>query len=375
MRYLVCIPDGCADIGDDTPLEVANMPTLAELAGRGLVGSARTIPPGMAPASDVGIMSILGYDPLAFHTGRAPIEAAALGVTLPAGRIAFRCNLVTVADDGTMLDFTGGRPGQQVAERLFDRLRQNFGDTVTFHPGLSYRHIVTVPAEWAEATCVPPHELVGQRVVAPYGPRAGRLAEIMDASRRHLRDDDTTATQVWLWGQGPRTMLPDFRQRWGLTAELVAAVGVARGLGVLTGMRVPDVDGATGWLDTDYAAKRDAAISAFEHGADLVVVHVAATDEAGHAGDRTGKVRALEDWDRHILSGLVRYLDAVGPWGLLLLPDHATPWTTRVHTDAAVPYLLFNSRRSGPGGLFGERTVAEQPQVCAGHLLRQLVGR
>lgn len=386
MKYVVCVPDGCADepvaaLGGRTPLQAAQTPTLDALAARGEVGRAAVIPAGMPPGSDVGNMSIFGYDPARFHTGRAPIEAAALGLRLRPDQVAFRCNLVTLGADGTMADFAGGHPSTEDAAAVVARLQDQLGtDEITFHPGVQYRHIVVAPADWADAECVPPHDLSDKPAVFPTGPSAPKLQAVMDASRDVLAaakadGSPVAATQVWLWGQGPQPVMTPFREAFGLSAGLVTAVDLVRGLGVLTEMDIVEVEGATGWYDTNYEGKRDAALAGLEAGADLFIVHVEATDEAGHAGDVEEKVRALENWDRRILTDLVAGLDAMGDWRLLLLPDHATPVELKTHTPDPVPYLLVDSREDGPGGVYTEEGVAAAA-VLAGHtLLPRLLGR
>ena len=378
---MVCVPDGCADeplaaLGDRTPLEAAAMPTLAALARRGEVGRAAVIPPGMAPGSDVGNMSILGYDPARHHTGRAPIEAAGLGVSLAPGEVAYRCNLVTVGDDGTMVDFAGGHPSTEDAAKVVAALQDALGsDEVRFHAGVQYRHLLVVPGSWAQAECVPPHDLTGSPAVWPTGPAAAHLRHLMEASREVVSSFDGAATQVWLWGQGHQPQLPPFRARHGLEGALTTAVDLVRGLGVLAGMHVVEVAGATGWYDTDYEGKRDACLATLADGADLFVIHVEATDEAGHAGDVAQKVTALEHWDRRILGPLVEGLDALGPWRLLLLPDHATPLARRTHTSEPVPWVLVDSEVDGPGGTYSEAATAALPPLPGHELMGRLAGR
>jgi 2,3-bisphosphoglycerate-independent phosphoglycerate mutase len=378
VKYVICVPDGCADepiaeLGGRTPLEAASMPTLARLAARSVVGRAAVIPPRMAPGSDVGNMSILGYDPARYHTGRAPIEAAALGLRLPPDQVAYRCNLVTVGADGTMVDFAGGHPtseqAAEVIEALDAKLGSGAGAEVTFHPGVQYRHVVVAPESWADAQCTPPHDLTGKPAMLPSGPAAPRLIELMDASREIVGASGLAANQVWLWGQGHQPQLPSFAEATGKQGALVTAVDLIRGLGVLTGMEIVEVPGATGWYDTDYEGKRDAALRTLAEGADVFVVHVEATDEAGHAGDLDEKVKALEAWDRRILDGLVAGLDDMGPWRMLLLPDHPTPIALRTHTTDSVPYLLVDSEHDGPGGVYSEAATAGCTPV-PGHELR-----
>jgi 2,3-bisphosphoglycerate-independent phosphoglycerate mutase len=379
MKYVVCVPDGCADeplaeLGGRTPLEAAELPHLRALAARGEVGRAAVIPDGMPPGSDVGNMSIFGYDPARYHTGRAPIEAAALGLKLGPDQVAYRCNLVTIGEDGTMADFAGGHPATDEAAKVIEALDVELGgDGVSFHPGVQYRHIVVAPEEWVDAECTPPHDLTGQPARWPTGPAAPGLRRVMEASREIVGRSSLAANQVWLWGQGFQPQMPSFADTYGLDAGLVTAVDLVRGLGVLTDVRVVDLPTATGWYDTDYEGKRDCALAALAEGADLFVIHVEASDEAGHAGDVDEKVRALENWDRRILADLVPALDAMGPWRLLLLPDHATPLATRTHSSDPVPYLLVDSAHDGPGGTYTEAGVAGCEPVPGHELMARLV--
>lgn len=386
MKYLVLVPDGCADeplreLGDRTPLEAASMPALARLAASSEVGRAAVIPDGLPPGSDVGNMAILGYDPVEFHTGRAPIEAAAMGVELDADEVAYRCNLVTVDDAGpTMVDFAAGHPSSEQSRPVIEALDAALGDGrdgVRFHAGVEYRHLCVVPADWADAECVPPHDLTGSRAVLPTGPAAAKLIALMDASKDVVRAASATtgvaATQIWLWGQGVKPRLPNFAQRYGVTGRMTSAVDLVRGLGVLTGLDVVDVPGATAGFDNDYVAQRNAALASLED-RDLFLLHVEATDEAGHQGNVAEKVRALEQWDDDVIGPLAAAL-STSPFRILLLPDHATPCARMTHTSEPVPYLLFDSTTPGPGGEYTERGVAGNDPVAAHGLMRRLLAR
>lgn len=377
MKYVVCVPDGCADepvaeLGGGTPLEAARLPNLAALAARGEVGRAAVIPEGMAPGSDVGNMAIFGYDPAAYHTGRAPIEAAALGLRLRPDQVAYRCNLVTVVDD-VMIDFSGGHPATEDSCRVIEALQHELGgDGIEFHPGVEYRHIMVTPGSWAEATCVPPHDLSDKPIVLPKGPTGLDLRRLMEASKPIVSRFGLDANQIWLWGQGFQPQMPTFASLYGLDAALSSAVDLVRGLGVLTDIEVVDVEGMSPGYDTDYGAQRECALDALADGADLFIIHVEATDEAGHAGNVAEKVRALENWDTHILAGLVPALDRLGPWRLLLLPDHATPLRLKTHTADPVPYLLVDSASAGPGGIYTETAVASSLAVPGHELMARL---
>lgn len=381
MKYVVCVPDGCADeplaeLGGRTPLQVADTPVIDRLAARSTLGRAAVIPSGMPPGSDVGNMSIFGYDPARYHTGRAPIEAAALGLRLRPDQVAYRCNLSTVGTDGTMIDFAGGHPSTEEAAAVIAALQSELGgDGVEFHPGVQYRHIMVAPAEWAEAECAPPHDLTGKPAVWPTGVAAPHLQRLMDASRDVLAGSGLDASQIWLWGQGFQPQMPSFSSTYGVQAGLVTAVDLVRGLGVLTEIEIVELATATGWYDTDYEGKRDCALRTLEAGADLFIIHVEATDEAGHAGDVAEKVRALENWDARILADLLPALDDMGPWRLLMLPDHATPLATRTHSSDPVPFLLADSAIDGPGGSYTEEGVADAPIVAGHELMGRLLSR
>jgi len=380
VKYVICVPDGCADLpvpdlDGQTPMDVAHMPVLSALARRGTVGRAAVIPEGMAPGSDVGNMSIMGFDPARFHTGRAPIEVAAMGRTLRPDQTAFRCNLVVVRD-GLMVDYAGGNPSSAEAAAVVAALEAELAgmhEGIEFMAGVGFRNAMIAPEGWIDADCTPPHDLSGQSIVNPAGPAGGVLSELMEASRDVLAGFDLEANQIWLWGQGFQPQVPSFADTHGVEAGLVTAVDLVRGIGVLSGMKVCDIPGATGWFDTDYEGKRDIALAELAAGLDLFVIHVEATDEAGHAGNVAEKVRALENWDSRILAGLIPGLDSMGPWRLLMLPDHATPLTTRTHTADPVPYVLVDSVVDGPGGVFSESGVAAEPVIPGYQLVSRLL--
>ena len=385
VKYLVLVPDGCADeplaeLDGRTPLGAAAMPNLQALAARGEVGRAAVIPAGLPPGSDVGNMAILGYDPAEYHTGRAPIEAAAMGIELAPDEVAYRCNLVTIGDDGTMVDFAAGHPTDAQSHPIVAALDAELGggrDGVRFHPGVEYRHLCVVPADWADAECVPPHDLTGQPAVWPTGPAGSKVRALMDASRPVVAGAaaavGSQATQIWLWGQGRRPALPGFVERYGTPGRLSSAVDLVRGLGVLIGLDVVDVPGATAGFDNDYVAQRDACLESLTD-RDLFLLHVEATDEAGHQGAIGEKVAALERWDVDIIGPIVRALRGE-PFRILLLPDHATPCALKTHTSDPVPYLLFDSMVDGPGGTYTEAGVADATPVVADELMGRLLAR
>jgi 2,3-bisphosphoglycerate-independent phosphoglycerate mutase len=389
MKYVVFVPDGCADValdelGGRTPLEAARMPNLQALAGEAEVGLARVIPAGLPPGSDVGNMAILGFDPARYHTGRAPIEAAAMGIALGADEVAYRCNLVTLSsgDPVIMDDFAAGHISSEQSHPIVAALDAALGagrDGVRFHAGVEYRHLCVVPRDWADADCTPPHDLTGAPVEWPSGAAAPKLRRLMDESRAVVRDAaravDSSATQIWLWGQGAMPSLPSFAQTYGVEGRLTSAVDLVQGLGVLTGIEIVDVPGATAGFDNDYRAQADACLASLSD-RDFFLVHVEATDEAGHQGLSDVKVDALERWDADIIGPVVGALRASGaPFRVLLLPDHATPCNLRTHTDQPVPYLFFDSERRGSGGTYSESGVADAPVVDAHGLMARLVAR
>lgn len=383
VKYVVLVPDGCADepnaeLDGRTPLEVAEMPNLDAIAGRSEVGRAAVIPPGLPPGSDVGNMAILGYDPARYHTGRAPIEAAAMGVDLAPDEVAFRCNLVTIDDAGTMVDFAAGHVTSAQSHPIVAALDRELGDGrdgVRFHAGVEYRHLCVAPADWADAECVPPHDLTGQPAVWPTGPAAPKLQALMEASRPVVRtaasEVDSVATQIWLWGQGVAPVMPRFADRYGVEGRLSSAVDLVRGLGVLTGIDVVDVPGATAGFDNDYAGQLTACLTSLTD-RDFFLLHVEATDEAGHQNAVAQKVAELERWDAEVIGPLARSLDGE-PYRVLLMPDHATPCARMTHTSDPVPYLLFDSTRDAEGGRYTEAGVAGRPVVAAHELMARLV--
>ena len=387
MKYVVFVPDGCADVGLDelgglTPLEAARMPRLATLARRAEVGRAAVIPPGLPPGSDVGNMGILGFDPARHHTGRAPIEAAAMGIELGSDEVAYRCNLVTLSDEPvpTMVDFAGGHPTNEQSHPIIAALDAALGDGrdgVRFHAGVEYRHLCVVPKDWADAECIPPHDLTGRAAVFPTGAASGKVRALMDASRPVVADTARSvgaqATQIWLWGQGTRPSLPSFVDTYGVAGRMSSAVDLVQGLGVLTGIDVVHVPGASAGFDNDYAAQAQACLESLAD-RDLFVLHVEATDEAGHQGRADVKVDALEHWDDEIIGPVVDALESAGePYRLLLLPDHATPCSLMTHTADTVPYLLYDSTQDVAGRAYTEPATAACDPVPAHELMARLL--
>jgi 2,3-bisphosphoglycerate-independent phosphoglycerate mutase len=358
MKYALVIPDGAADepqasLGGRTPLQAADVPHMDAVAAAGTVGRANHVPDDMPSGSDVGTMSLFGYDPHVYHTGRAPLEAAAQGITLGEHDWAIRCNLVTTGDD-RMRSFTAEQIPSDLGKHLIQRLQADFcGDEHwKFHPGVSYRNLLLYRSRdgsapfSAETTSTPPHDITDEPLAPhlPTGPGSDELRAIMDRSRELFAGDDRNAgrhppaSQVWLWGLGKRPALVPFAERFGRRGAVITAVDLLRGIGRLLGWKVVEVPGATGYLDTDYAGKGRAAIETLKKGADLVVVHVEATDEASHEGNAAAKVEALGDIDRHIVGPLHESLKRQGDYRLLICPDHPTFLRTKTHSHGYVPF-------------------------------------
>src|SRR5574340_1271651 len=316
MKYIILQPDGVADrpiaeLGDRTPLEYARTPNMDSLACCGMLGMTHTIPEGLPPGSDVGTMSVLGYDPRQYHTGRSPIEAASMGVELGPDDVAFRCNLVTI-EAGMMRDFSAGHISTpEAGEIIGDLDRALGGGGIEFHPGVSYRHLLVWRGGRSAMRTTPPHDITDRDVASylPQGEGADRLLQLTDAAREILAVHPVNktrrerglaaATSIWLWGQGKRPALPTLRQRFGICGGVISAVDLVNGLGVLAGLEVIRVPGVTGFLDTNFEGKAAYALQALRD-KDLMFVHVEATDEAGHMGDAQKKVQAVELFDSKI---------------------------------------------------------------------------
>lgn len=389
MKYAIVIPDGCADdpldaLGGLTPLQAARLPNMDRIAQAGVVGRANNVPAALTPASDVATLSLFGYDPLAVYTGRAPLETAAMGIHLGPNDYAIRCNLVNVPD-GHMRDFTAGHISSEEGTPLIKALQHELGGqevaggVIEFHPGVQYRNILVWRGKTAESPlagtkCQPPHDIPDKPVAdyLPQGPGAELLIRLMEASKpiladhpvnkKRVADGKKPATQVWLWGQGKAPQIRSFAETYGPKGAIISAVDLVRGVGVLLGWYRIDVPGATGYLDTDYAAKGRYAVEAL--GAfDLVCVHVEAPDEASHEGRADEKVKALERIDEHIVGPLLAGLPRYGDWRILISPDHRTTLRTRAHAYGAVPFAV-----AGAGVQSKGQTAYDEPTAAASGL-------
>ena len=406
MKYAIVIPDGCADepqesLGGKTPLQAARKPNMDRLARLGMVGRSNNVPASLTPASDVATLSLFGYDPGAVYTGRAPLETAAMGIGLGPDDWAIRCNLVTVENE-VMRDFTAGHIPSAEGKALIEGVQAALGGglpgakppaTLEFHAGVSYRNILVYrsqgPAPFSEQTKTqPPHDIPDKKIAdyLPQGPGATVLRSLMERSQEVLSRHPVNkmrqaraqrpATQIWLWGQGRAPHLTPFAQVYGKRGAIISAVDLVRGVGILLGWKRIDVAGATGYLDTDYAAKGRAGVAALQD-FDLVCVHVEATDEASHEGRADAKVKALEEIDRHIVGPLLEALPKHGDWRMLVSPDHRTPLRTRAHAHGAVPFIMAGAGIQAKGQQSYDEAVAAASDLAfdKGHeLMRRFLG-
>lgn len=385
MKYAIIIPDGCADepqssLGGRTPLQAANVPNMNALAAAGVVGRANHVPASLPPGSDVANLSLLGYNPLEHFTGRAPLEAAAQGIPLGENDWAIRCNLVTV-ENQTMRDFTAGHISTEEARELLATAQEKLGgEHLQFIPGVSYRNLLIYrpqgrPAPFTKDTrATPPHDLTDKSVLDDYprGPGSDLLNQLMSDSVPLFADHPVNAarrqagklpaTNVWLWGQGKAPALEPFEKVYGRRGAMITAVDLLRGLAALIGWKRIEVPGATGYLDTDYAAKGRYAIEALAD-TDIICVHVEATDEASHEGRGDAKIKALEEIDRHIVGPLHAALKAQGDYRILVTPDHPTPLRTKTHSHGFVPFVI-----AGSGIAPGAAKTYDEPAAGASAL-------
>lgn len=400
MKYCVLVGDGMSDrpvraLGGRTPLEVASTPNMDRLAREGRLGTAVTVPEGLASGTDVAMLAVMGYEPGKYYCGRAPLEAASMNVRLDPGDVAFRCNLVTA--DAVMEDYSAGHISTEEAAELLRAVQDGIGlPYVEFHAGVSYRHLMVVRRDSDGAVgledllateCTPPHDIAGQRLDGhlPRGPASGFLLGLMEKSKRILSGHEVNrrrraagkppATMVWLWGQGPNPSLPSFAELYGVTGGVVSAVNVVFGIAACAGLEMIRVPGATGYFDTNYEGKVRAALEALGRH-DLALLHVEATDEAGHMGDPELKIRAIEDFDRRVVGPVLEGLAAAGPARVLLCPDHATPLEVRGHVHDDVPYVMWGEGvpACGAAGFWEAEARRLSPEPLPGHvLMRELL--
>ncbi|MCX5812130.1 MAG: cofactor-independent phosphoglycerate mutase [Proteobacteria bacterium] len=367
MKYIVIIGDGMADFPLDeldgkTPLMVANKPYMDMMAREGACGKVLTIPEGFSPGSDVACMSIFGYNPARYYTGRAPIEASGMGIKMEETDVAFRCNLVYLKDlsgSTIMGDYSGGHITTDEAKIIIEDLCRTIGGSeFTFFPGVSYRHIMLWKNGLFEMETTPPHDITEKDILSyiPKGKGADRIIALMKDSQKILREHQVNrkreeagrfpANSIWLWGQGKRSQFPLFFEKYGLRGATVAAVDLIKGISALIGFNTPHVEGATGYLDTDYNAKAAKAVELLQDH-DIVYIHIEAPDEASHNGNTDEKIKAIEHIDREVVGSI--YEKTGEEVKILIVTDHATPITMKTHYACPVPFVIFEKGNKGNG--------------------------
>ena len=385
MKYLVMLCDGMADepneaLGNSTPMEKANKPCMDSLAAKAEVGIVKTVAEGLKPGSDVANLSVLGYEPAVYYSGRSPLEAASIGIDLKDTDVTLRCNLVTLSDEEdyekkTILDYCADDISSEEAKILIEYIQEKLGnDKFRFYPGVSYRHCLV----WSNGNphpgvLTPPHDITG-KVITDYIPKGEAVDELYDLMKKRydlLKDHPVNkariargkrpANSIWLWGEGTKPLLDNFSEKFGKKGSMISAVDLLKGIAICAGMNSVDVEGATGYLDTNFDGKCKAAIEEFKKGADLVYIHVEAPDECGHRGEIENKVKAIEMIDEHILAPVVEFLRGYDDFAVLVCPDHPTPLSIRTHTSTPVPYLIYDSKNEINSGVkvFCEKEARE----------------
>ncbi len=378
MRYVVVLGDGMADLpceqlGGKTPLAVAQKPNIDHAAKYGKLGMMRTVYDGMSPGSDVANLCVMGYNPKIYYSGRSPLEAASIGVELTDTDITYRANLVTLSDepvyeDKTMVDYSAGEITTEEAAALIETLKEEFNSQwFQLFSGVSYRHLLVRKDEKKAGKLTPPHDISDQPVKA-YLPADETILSIMKRSHEILKDHPVNqarmerglrpATSLWIWGEGVKPSMDSFADKYQLTGSVISAVDLIKGIGVLTGLEVIEVPGATGTVHTNFDGKRDAAIRALQNGAQYLYIHLEAADESGHQGSLEDKIKSIERIDEKIYGPVLECLQELNePFCLMLLPDHPTPLSLKTHTSDPVPFLILrdsDTRMTDPSAVYTE---------------------
>lgn len=400
MKYLVLIPDGMADVkieqlGNKTPMQAANKPTMDALAKKSLVGTVSNVPAGMVPESDTANMAILSFDPKIYSKGRSPLEAMSMGLEMQPDETAYRCNVVTLSEDGDyddkiILDHSADEITTAEADELIKALESKLGnDNRHFYTGVSYRHCLLWKNSDDKYPFMRPHDILGKQI-KEYLPKAENGgAEFYDLMRKsydilnHHPINEARrarglkpANSAWLWSPGKKPQLPNFKEKWGLNAAVISAVDLIKGIGICAGMKSIDVEGATGNVHTNYQGKAEAAIQAFSDGYDYVYIHVEAPDECGHRAETDNKVLSIEKIDALILSPVLSYLEGCGEdYRIMVLPDHPTPIFMRTHTSEPVPFFIYDSKKDveGVSSFDEDNATATGYYVADGYRLMELL--
>lgn len=373
MKYIVMLGDGMADypceaLGGKTVLEAAKTPNMDFLARNGAVGLAKTVPDGMSPGSDTANLSVMGYDPKIYYTGRSPLEAVSIGIDLASTDVTFRCNLVTLSDtdnyeDAEMLDYSAGEISTEEATELINYLNEHFKtDNINLYAGVSYRHCLVIKGIKTGGVMTPPHDISLKPIKdhLPKGENSELLLSMMKKSRELLRDHPINkkriaqgknpANSCWFWGEGTKPAVTSFEEKFGIRGGVISAVDLIKGIGICAGHKCIEVEGATGNYDTNFSGKAKAAVDFLDSGYDYVYIHVEAADECGHHNDPVHKVESVEAIDRDILGYIIPQMEKRGePFTILLMPDHPTPLSLMTHVSDPVPFVLYRSdKKLGP---------------------------
>jgi 2,3-bisphosphoglycerate-independent phosphoglycerate mutase len=392
MKHIILLGDGMADnpvtsLGGKTPLEFARTPNMDRMASEGTLGLIDTIPAGLSPGSDVANLAVLGYDPGQCYSGRGPLEAANIGVTLGVEDVAFRCNLVTLGgdDDQIMLDFTAGHISSETARTIIHDLHDHLGsDIFAFYPGVGYRHLLVWKNGLGGMETTPPHDITGREIKGffPRGEGAPHLNDLMRLAHDFLRDHPVNkdlikigkkpANAIWLWGQGRAPQIVPLTLKYNLKGGMISAVDLLNGIGIYAGLKVIPVEGATGYTDTNYLGKAKNALAALRE-LDFMFLHVEAPDEMGHEGNLEGKIKAIEDFDEKIVGPILAGMPKFGAFRVMVLSDHPTPVALMTHGSEPSPFAVYSSRddeNMARGRSFGETAAREEGiLISPGHLL------
>lgn len=383
MKYIVLLGDGMADLplpqlNNKTPLEVAKKPNIDRLAQWGEVGMVKTVPLGIPPGSDSANLSVMGYDPQVYYTGRSPLEAVSMGVHLSDQDVAFRCNLVTLSqeedyEDKTMIDYSSDEISTEEATELIKAVNLNFqSEKLTYFPGISYRHCLVWDQGPTGLNLTPPHDILEKKIkdYLPQGIHGAILLDMMKKSSQFLKDHPINqariakglrpATSIWLWGEGKRPSIPKFYEKYQLHGSVISAVDLIKGIGICAGLDSVDVEGATGNIHTNFKGKAEAALKELADGKDFVYVHVEAPDECGHRFEIENKVKSIEIIDDLVLGTILKGMEAYEDYRILILPDHPTPLSLRTHTSDPVPYVLYQKSKEAPSGITGYDEIQGQ---------------
>ncbi len=382
MKYLVVLYDGMADypvpsLGGKTPMELANKPILDKLARFGKVGTVKTVADGLKPGSDIANMSVLGYNPKECYTGRSPLEAVSIGVDMKESDIIFRTNLVTLSDEEnynekTMVDYSAGDISTPEAAEIIKSVQEHFGnEKFAFYSGVAYRHCLV----WNNGTLdlgkmTPPHDISG-KVIGEHLSKSENAKELIammkesydflmehPVNKKRIAEGKRPANSIWLWGEGTKPALPDFKEKYGVDSSIISAVDLLKGIAKCAGMASPEVEGATGYIDTNFEGKADCAVEELKT-KDFVYIHIEAPDECGHRNEPENKVKAIEIIDEKVLARVIPELDKYDDYKVMVLPDHPTPIVTMTHAGDAVPYMIYQKSKASDNGIesFTENTA------------------